>query len=119
MAGLGGAISVAADAAARHLLAGDASRLELVTISARYGLIHSVALLVITLLLRRDERGTFWLKAAGWLFVLGIVLFAWMLDLVAAGAPPVLTKLVPWGGTAFIAGWVALLLAAVTPGKAR
>jgi uncharacterized membrane protein YgdD (TMEM256/DUF423 family) len=113
-AGLSGAVSVATDAVARHLLASDAHRFELAAISARYGLVHAAALIGVALLWQRDDGG-FCLGLSGGLFVAGLALFCGSLDLVAFGAAPGLVALTPWGGTAFIAGWVALLVAAVVP----
>src|SRR5579864_5042300 len=111
-AGFAGAISVAVDALARHALAGGAHRIELTTISARYGLTHAAALLAIALLCQRYER-RFWLSLAGWLFVAALILFCATLDLVAFGAPAWLLALTPVGGTVFVAGWAALLVAAL------
>lgn len=118
IAGFSGAVSVGADAAARHLLAGDATLLEFATIAARYGLIHAAALVGVAALLHRNGDG-FWLAVSGWLFVAGLALFCGSLDLVAAGAPVALTRLTPWGGTAFILGWLALLVAALMPRRAE
>ncbi len=115
IAGAAGAISVAVDAAATHLLAGDAYRLGLAETAARYGLIHAAALLALVFLI---ERGGCWLCAAGWCFVTGLVLFCGSLDLLAAGAPPFVAHAAPWGGTAFILGWLAVLVAALRPKKA-
>lgn len=117
IAGLSGALSVGADAAAQHLLAGDPSRLEFATIAARYGLIHAAALVGVTALLRHNGGG-FWLAVGGWLFVAGLLLFCGSLDVVAAGGPGALTRLTPWGGTAFILGWAVLFVAAVVPRRA-
>ena len=114
IAGASGALSVAVDAAARHLLAGDAQRLELATTAARYGLVHAAALIGVALLSQRQDAGL-WLGLAGWLLVAGLVLFCGSLALMAAGAPPFVALLTPWGGGAFIAGWLALVAAAVTP----
>lgn len=114
IAGLSGALSVVMDAVARHVLAGDAERLELATTAARYGLIHAAALLAVALLAGRTQSGI-WLYAAGWLIAAGLVLFCGSLALVAAGAPHGLTALAPWGGTSFILGWIALFIAAVRP----
>ena len=86
VAGLSGAVSVAADAAATHLLAADPQRLAFATTAARYGLIHAVALLAVVLLIARGNA--VWLVLAGWLFVAGIVLFCGSLDLLALGEPP-------------------------------
>jgi uncharacterized membrane protein YgdD (TMEM256/DUF423 family) len=117
IAGLSGALSVAADAVARHLLAGDSHLFEFATISARYGLIHAAALVGVTALRDRHDNGL-WLAVSGWLFAAGLLLFCGSLDLVAAGAPAALTALTPWGGTAFILGWLALLIAALVPRRA-
>lgn len=114
IAGLSGAISVSTDAAARHLLAGDAHRLQLAATSARYGLVHAAALVGVAALCDRNGPG-FWLGASGWLFIAGLALFCGSLDLIAAGAPAGLAALAPWGGTAFIAAWTALLIAALAP----
>jgi uncharacterized membrane protein YgdD (TMEM256/DUF423 family) len=111
-AGVAGAISVAADAVARHVLAADAYRLELATIAARYGLIHAVALVAVVILAQRHAAAG-WIAATGWLFVVGLVLFCGSLDLIALGATPRLSALAPWGGTAFILGWVFLFVAAI------
>ena len=113
IAGAFGALSIALDAAARHALAGDAQRLEFATIAARYGLVHAAALVGVALLWQRYGAGL-WLGLAGWLLVAGLVLVCGSLALLAAGAPPFVALLTPWGGGAFIAGWLALLAAAVT-----
>lgn len=115
IAGAAGAVSVAVDAAATHLLAGEADRLGLAQTASRYGLIHAAALLTLVFLI---ERGGCWLCAAGWCFVVGLVLFCGSLDLLAAGAPPFFAHAAPWGGTAFILGWLAVLVAALRPKKA-
>jgi uncharacterized membrane protein YgdD (TMEM256/DUF423 family) len=115
IAGAAGAISVAVDAAATHLLAGDVYRLGLAATASRYGMIHAAALLALVFLI---ERGGWWLCAAGWCFVVGLVLFCGSLDLLAAGAPHGIAHAAPWGGTAFILGWLAVLVAAVRPKRA-
>lgn len=114
LAGATGAISVVVDATAVHLLAGDGYRLGLAETASRYGLIHAAALLALAFLI---ERGGGWLRAAGWCFILGLLLFCGSLDLLAAGGPPIVAHAAPWGGTAFILGWLALLVAALRPRK--
>ena len=113
-AGLSGAISVATDALARHVLAGDFYRFELAATSARYGLFHAAALVGVAVLLQRDER-SLWLSFSGALFVAGLMLFCGSLDAMALGVRAGAAVLTPWGGTAFIAGWLALLVAAIRP----
>jgi uncharacterized membrane protein YgdD (TMEM256/DUF423 family) len=108
VASITGALSVAGDAAARHMIAADPYRFELAGTATHYGLIHAVALLGIVLLTRGAET-TRWPSIAGGLFVAGIVLFCGSLGLIAAGAAHGLAMFAPWGGTAFILGWIALL----------
>src|SRR6185437_16946485 len=117
LSGLSGAVAVAADAAARHVLADDAARAALVGIAARYALIHAAALLALAALWRGDagrpRRHAF--GVAGWCFALGLVLFPGSLYLLAAGAPPAVARVTPWGGGLFIVGWAALIVAAAIP----
>jgi uncharacterized membrane protein YgdD (TMEM256/DUF423 family) len=54
--------------------------------------------------------------AAGWLFIVGIVLFSGSLYLVAATGRDELRSLLPGiGGVALLAGWAALLVGALRP----
>jgi uncharacterized membrane protein YgdD (TMEM256/DUF423 family) len=114
-AGLSGAVAVAAEAAARHLSAGDAHRLELAATAARYGLVHSLALFAAAMFAARlrSGPGRGWLIAGGWAFAGGLALFCGSLYLLAAGAPPVVAWATPIGGTLFIAGWAALFVTAL------
>ena len=60
-----------------------------------------------------------WLKAAGWLLVVGIVLFSGSLYALALGAPRALGIFTPVGGVAFILGWIAFSIGVIyarTPG---
>jgi uncharacterized membrane protein YgdD (TMEM256/DUF423 family) len=122
IAGLSGALAVAADAAARHLLAGDAYRLEVAATAARYGLLHAVALAAHLERAGADRGGgaaRLFLTLAGWCFVAGVLFFCGSLYALAVGAPPQVARATPVGGTLFIAGWAALLLAALSPRRAR
>ena len=85
--------------------------------AARYGLVHAAALLALAALLRDAPPGPprAWLAASGWCFAAALLLFCGGLYLRAAGAGPAVTPLVPAGGTLFIAGWAALLVAALWP----
>ncbi len=113
-AGLAGAVAVAGDAAARHLLAADAARAEFASTASRYGLIHALALLVLVALLRQAAQGIAraGLIAAAWCFIGGILLFCGGLGLLASGFPPGLVMAVPVGGSLFILGWAAIFAAA-------
>ena len=117
VAALSGTAAVAADAAARHLLAADPYRLGLASTGARYGLVHAAALVALACLRRRDAAGAagVWLALSGWCLVAALALFCGPLYLLAAGLASALAVLVPVGGTLFIAGWAALLVAALAP----
>lgn len=124
LSGLSGAVAVAADAAARHVLADDAARAALVGIATRYALIHAAALLALAALAvlwrgdaGRPRRHAFGI--AGWCFAAGLVLFPGSLYLLAAGAPPEVARVTPWGGGLFIIGWAVLVVAAVIPSYRR
>ncbi|MEW8431155.1 MAG: DUF423 domain-containing protein, partial [gamma proteobacterium symbiont of Ctena orbiculata] len=52
------------------------------------------------------------LRIAGWLFGSGILLFCGSLYTMALTDLRVLGAVTPFGGTAFIAGWIALAIAA-------
>jgi uncharacterized membrane protein YgdD (TMEM256/DUF423 family) len=72
---------------------------------------HALALLLLGLLMLHAP-GSVALRYAAWLFVAGIVLFAGSLYLLALGAPRWFGAITPFGGMAFILGWVAFAVAA-------
>jgi len=51
------------------------------------------------------------LRAAAWLFAAGIVLFAGSLYALALGAPKGFGAITPFGGLAFIVGWIVFAFA--------
>jgi uncharacterized membrane protein YgdD (TMEM256/DUF423 family) len=104
LAGLDGAVGVIAGALSAHGTA--PATQHLVETGAHYQVLHALALVGVALAMR--ARGGRLVEWAGWAFVLGCVLFSGGLYATAANLP--LTVLVPFGGAAFIAGW--LLLAA-------
>ncbi|MCU7929934.1 MAG: DUF423 domain-containing protein [Candidatus Thiodiazotropha sp. (ex Codakia rugifera)] len=72
--------------------------------------IHTLALFGTALLaLQHPSRS---LRFAGWFFTAGILLFSGSLYLLALTGQRGLAMLTPLGGTAFIAGWLTLVLAA-------
>ncbi len=110
-AGLGGAASVAAGALAAHL-ADDAKAAKLLRTGALYGMVHAAALLAVVAI------GTprLAVRAAGWSFAVGIVLFSFSLFALAAGAARWVGWVTPFGGVALIVGWAALATIAVRRG---
>jgi uncharacterized membrane protein YgdD (TMEM256/DUF423 family) len=70
---------------------------------------HALGLLATaTLMLHIGERRA--LRYAAALFIAGIALFSGSLYALALGAPRAFGALTPFGGAAFIAGWIALAL---------
>ena len=58
--------------------------------------------------------GLFGLHHAAWLFVAGIALFSGSLYSLALGAPAAVGIVTPFGGVAFIGGWLVLAFTART-----
>src|SRR5690554_1489405 len=70
----------------------------------QYQMYHALALLSLALWLRTTGPNA-WLSAAGWLFVVGVVLFSGSLYALALGAPRWLGPVTPLGGLCFLLGW--------------
>lgn len=75
-----------------------------------YQLLHALLLLVIGVLIVRNDTRI--LRIAGWLVVAGVLLFSGSLYALTLGAPGWVGPVTPIGGTALIAGWLCLLVAA-------
>lgn len=70
-------------------------------------LLHAVALLGIGIVALLG-RGNRWWSAAGYLFVLGCLLFGGLIYLRTFTGIETFRPLVPWGGTCMMLGWAAL-----------
>jgi uncharacterized membrane protein YgdD (TMEM256/DUF423 family) len=81
-------------------------RLATWTTGEHYGLAHALALVAAGLLLERAPGRL--VRAAGWLFLAGIVLFSGSLYALVLLDLPALGAVTPFGGLAFIAGWLCL-----------
>lgn len=68
-----------------------------------YQFFHALGLLGLGLLL--DRLPLRLLRVAGWLLVIGVLLFCGSLYLLVAGAPRLVGVLTPIGGVALICGW--------------
>ena len=77
---------------------------------ARYQMYHALALLAVAMAAGRWPGGGWTL--AGWLFTAGIVVFSGSLYLLAFSGVRWLGAITPIGGVCFLAGWIALALAA-------
>jgi uncharacterized membrane protein YgdD (TMEM256/DUF423 family) len=79
--------------------------------AARYQMYHAFALMAVAWALIRWPGP--WPARAGWLFLVGTVLFSGSLYALALSGIRWLGAITPLGGAAFLAGWVCLLLGAV------
>jgi uncharacterized membrane protein YgdD (TMEM256/DUF423 family) len=107
-----GFLAVAAGAFGAHALRArlGAEMLAVWETAARYQMYHALALLAVAMAAARAPAGGW--TAAGWLFTAGIVVFSGSLYLLAFSGTRWLGAITPIGGVCFLAGWVALALAA-------
>jgi uncharacterized membrane protein YgdD (TMEM256/DUF423 family) len=102
------ALGVAAGAFGAHALRGRLTPDLLIVFETgvRYHLIHALGLLSVA------WAATHWpgqaINAAGWLLLVGILLFSGSLYDLSLGGVRALGAITPVGGVAFIAGWLAL-----------
>ena len=89
----------------------DSYDLAIFETAARYQMYHAIALLIVGILASKPQFATRWLKLAAIVFVLGIVLFIGSLYLLALSGIKWLGAITPLGGTAFIFGWLFLIVA--------
>ena len=104
-------ISVGAGAFGAHALRARLSP-ELLAVfetGARYQMYHALALIAAAWAVTRWPGP--WPIRAGWLFVTGTVLFSGSLYALALTGVRWLGAVTPFGGVAFLAGWVCLVLA--------
>ncbi|HSR16397.1 MAG TPA: DUF423 domain-containing protein [Gemmatimonadales bacterium] len=113
---LSAGIAVAAGAFGAHALRARLSPADLATFEtgARYQMYHALALLAVAWLALRAPSSA--VQAAGWCFVAGTVLFSGSLYLLTLTGARWLGAVTPLGGVAFLAGWLALALAALRLG---
>jgi len=103
-----GAIAVVLGAFGAHALRGVLDERALATwhTAVEYQFWHALALLAVGVLAR--ARPTRAATVAAIAFVAGIVLFCGSLYILALGSPRIVGAITPFGGVAFIAGWIAL-----------
>ncbi|HEX9401112.1 MAG TPA: DUF423 domain-containing protein [Anaeromyxobacter sp.] len=105
-------ISVAAGAFGAHALKARLAPdlLAVFETGARYEMYHALGLIAAAWAVARAPAPAAW---AGWLFVAGTVLFSGSLYALALSGIRALGAVTPFGGVAFIAGWIALAVAAL------
>ncbi len=114
-AALSGALSVIAGAFAAHALDPSTKAAEIgwLHTGSQYEALHALAMLGVVALAgagRLSPRASW----AQWLFLVGSILFPASLYGLALDGPRWLGAVAPFGGTAFILGWVALAVSALT-----
>ncbi|WP_067931699.1 DUF423 domain-containing protein [Alicyclobacillus kakegawensis] len=109
-----GLLSVALGAFATHVLQGQLSSdmLDVFHTGTEYQMYHALALLAVGILAYLNIGGRM-VRAAGWLFAIGIVLFSGSLYVLATSGVTVLGVVTPIGGVCLLLGWVFLIAAAV------
>lgn len=112
VAAVNGALAVAAGAFAAHGLSGrlDAHALEIFETGARYHMYHALALGLAAFAMRGAAAMP--AQAACSFFLAGIVLFSGSLYLLALTGMRAFAFVTPFGGFAFLIGWIALAWAA-------
>ena len=105
---LNAALAVAAGAFAAHGLRDrlEPRALEVFETAARYQLYHALAMILAGVLVARP---------AGWIFQLGIALFSGSLYVLALTDVKALGAITPFGGLAFLVGWLWLAWSALRP----
>ncbi len=116
LAALAGATAVALGAFGAHALKGrlPPELLAVYHTAVQYHLWHALALLGVALA-SPHLPDSLWLRGAGWLFVVGLLLFCGSLYALALGAPRQTGMVTPVGGLCFMLGWLALAGAALRP----
>lgn len=109
--GVSGFLAVAAGAFGAHGLK-DRLTPDLLAVwetGARYQMYHALALLAVASLVARAPSNV--ARVAGWAFLLGTVLFSGSLYALALTGERWLGAVTPFGGLAFLSGWLALAFA--------
>jgi len=76
--------------------------------AARYQMYHALALFAVAWAATRWPVGS--VRAAGWLFIAGTVVFSGSLYVLSLTGQRWLGAITPLGGALFLAGWVALAI---------
>ena len=111
---LSGGVAVALGAFGAHALKSHLSPESLATYETgvRYQIYHALALLAAAYAGARWPASS-WPGVAGWAFVIGTLLFSGSLYALVLTGKRWWGAITPFGGLAFIAGWVCLALAAL------
>jgi uncharacterized membrane protein YgdD (TMEM256/DUF423 family) len=102
-------IAVAAGAFGAHGLRArlEPASLAIFETAARYQMYHALALLAVAWAVTRWPGP--WAVRAGWLFVIGTVIFSGSLYALSLSGVRWLGAITPLGGLAYLAGWICLV----------
>src|SRR5699024_8777927 len=76
--------------------------------AVHYQMFHATALLVTGLVAMKMQFAS--LTAAGWMFLIGIILFSGSLYLYAVTSVKAFAMITPFGGVSFLVGWLLLAI---------
>ncbi|WP_338752086.1 DUF423 domain-containing protein [Bacillus sp. FJAT-52991] len=105
-------LSVALGAFGAHGLEGkvEPKYLEIWKTGVQYQMFHALGLILVGILMGQIPASSF-LNWSGWLMLIGIILFSGSLYVLTVTQIGILGAITPFGGVAFLAGWVLLVLA--------
>jgi uncharacterized membrane protein YgdD (TMEM256/DUF423 family) len=106
------ALAIGAGAFGAHALRSrlDVRSMEIFTTASHYHLIHAVALLAVGITIGQGLRAA---RYSGIAFALGIALFSGSLYALALSQVKILGAVTPFGGLAFMVGWLWLGVSAI------
>ncbi len=114
LASVNGLIAVLAGAYGWHSLAADDGGRQIFNLGVSYHMWHALALLAVAWLASRNEGAPpLPVKLAGIAFTAGMVLFSGSLYALGMTGSAPIPYAAPVGGVSFMAGWVALIWAAI------
>lgn len=101
-------LSVALGAFGAHGLEGKVTEKQLGTWekAVNYQMFHSMALFVTALVMAKFQSGS--VTWAGWMFLVGIILFSGSLYIYSTTSIKTFAMITPIGGVAFLIGWILL-----------
>ena len=108
--GLGVALGAFGAHALRERLSVD--MLAIFETGVRYQVYHALALFGVAFAITRWPQSSL-PTYAGWLFIVGVIIFSGSLYILAISGVRWLGAITPIGGVAFIAGWLCLVLVAL------
>jgi uncharacterized membrane protein YgdD (TMEM256/DUF423 family) len=85
--------------------------LEVWKTGVTYQMFHAIGLFVVAFLASRFPQSAL-INASGWAMFIGIILFSGSLYVLSTSGIKVLGAITPFGGVAFIIGWILLVIAA-------